>query len=101
MPFEWLKHHYVINKAPDYAAKTLAAYALGIRSGGSIRGVRIEVEPDGCQASKNLPHNAVYLPEDAPLIPLQGCTRGTGCTCVYRPVMAYQSEQEAGEAERE
>jgi hypothetical protein len=101
MPFEWLKHHYVINKAPDYAAKTLAAYALGIRSGGSIRGVRIEVQPDGCEGSRSLPQNAVYQPEDAPLIPLQDCTLGTGCTCVYRPVMAYQIKQEAGEAEGE
>ena len=41
MPFDWLKSfHQEIEKAPDYAEKTLAAYRLGMKAKGSIRGVR-------------------------------------------------------------
>ncbi len=91
MPFDWLKSfHQDIQKAPDYAEKTLAAYRLGIRSKGSIRGVRIEVDGDGCPASRALDPHAEYSPDDAPHLPLPDCAKGLHCRCVYRPVMAYE-----------
>jgi hypothetical protein len=91
MPFEWLKGlHQDIEKTPDYAEKTLAAYRLGIKAGGSIRGVRIEVDEAGCPASRALDPDAEYLPDDAPLLPLPDCSKGLNCRCVYRPVMAYE-----------
>lgn len=91
MPFEWLKgFHQDIEKTLDYAEKTLAAYRLGMKAGGSIRGVRIEVDPVGCAASRALDADAEYLPDDAPHLPLPGCSRGLHCRCVYRPVMAYE-----------
>ncbi len=91
MPFEWLKgFHQDMEKAPDYAEKTLAAYQLGMKAKGSIRAVRIEVDPDGCEASRALDPTAEYQPDDAPHLPLPACGKGGRCRCVYRPVMAYE-----------
>ena len=95
MPFEWIKRfQQSVPKAKDYAEKTLAAYRLGMRAGGSIRGVRIVAGEGACEAARELPDGQVYLPDEAPHLPLQGCPYGEGCPCVYRPVMKY--EQEAG-----
>jgi hypothetical protein len=91
MPFNWLKNfHQEMAKAPDYAEKTLAAYRLGMKAGGSIRGVRIEVDEAGCPACRALDPEAEYLPDDAPHLPLPDCSKGLNCRCVYRPVMAYE-----------
>ena len=91
MSFNWLKQfHRETKKAPDYAEKTLEAYARGIRAGGSIRGVRIQVDDGCCQAARELPQDAVYQPEQAPRLPLPGCPQNARCRCVYRPVMAYE-----------
>lgn len=95
MPFEWLNNfHQDMEKRPDYAEKTLAAYRLGMKAKGSIRGVRIEVDEDGCPASKLLDHDAEYHPDDAPRLPLPECVKGSKCRCVYRPVMAYEPTDE-------
>jgi hypothetical protein len=91
MPFDWLKNfHQEMAKSPDYAEKTLAAYRLGMKAGGSIRGVRIEVDELGCPASRALDPDAEYLPDEAPHLPLPDCSKGLNCRCVYRPVMAYE-----------
>lgn len=98
MPFEWLKgFHQDMEKAPDYAEKTLAAYRLGMKAKGSIRGVRIEVDPDGCAAVRALDAAAEYDPDDAPRLPLPGCPKGGHCRCVYRPVMAYEVPREGSD----
>jgi hypothetical protein len=98
MAFEWLKRFQrEMVKAEDYAEKTLAAYRLGMKAKGSIRGVRVESDPDGCAASRGLDATAVYHPDDAPELPLPDCHKGRGCGCVYRPVMTYEptvNEQE-------
>jgi hypothetical protein len=52
--------------------------------------VRIHVDETGCTASKSLDQSAEYLPDDAPILPLDGCTKGSHCRCVYRPVMSYE-----------
>lgn len=94
MPFEWLKDfHQDMQKAPDYAEKTLAAYRLGIKAKGSIRGVRIEIDEEGCPATRALDPSAEYLPDDAPHLPLPDCTKGLSCRCVYRPVMSYEPRE--------
>lgn len=91
MSFNWLnRFHGEMEKAPDYAEKTLAAYRLGMRAKGSIAGVRIEVMSDCCELAKELDKTAVFHPDDAPHLPLAGCPKERGCTCVYRPVMAYE-----------
>lgn len=101
MSFNWLKQFHCETKKTDhYAEKTLKAYALGIKAGGSIRGVRIQVGEDCCQAARGLPPDAVYQPEDAPRLPLEACPLGQACRCVYRPVMAYEpAGKQDGEAE--
>jgi hypothetical protein len=96
MPFKWLKQfHSESKKSPDYAEKTLQSYARGIKAGGSIRGVRIAVHDTSCEAAQRLPHNEVYLPEEAPRLPLKGCPLGEGCRCVYRPVMDYEEVEDS------
>lgn len=91
MAFDWLStFQRGLEKGPDYAEKTLAAYALGMKAKGSIVGVSIEVDPECCDAARKLPADAVYQPAHAPRLPLPGCARGEKCRCVYRPVMSYQ-----------
>jgi hypothetical protein len=95
MSFNWLKgFHQNMEKPPNYAAKTLAAYRLGMKAKGSIRGVRIEIDEEGCEASCRLDPDREYLPDEAPLVPLPDCTKGSKCGCVYRPVMTYEAEDQ-------
>lgn len=94
MPFDWLDDfHQQMEKPANYAEKTLAAYKLGMKARGSIAGVRIEIDPDGCQACRALDTAAVYHPDEAPHLPLPECDRGRHCRCVYRPVMSYEVEE--------
>ena len=95
MTFNWLNNfHREMEKPADYAEKTLAAYRLGMRSGGSIAGVRIQVDADCCQLARDLPAAAVYHPDEAPHLPLPDCPLGRRCRCVYRPVMTYEQNPE-------
>ena len=98
MSFEWLSEFQrQMEKPDDYAEKTLAAYKLGIKAGGSISGIRIQVAEDSCRPAKALTPGIVYQPDDAPHLPLQACSRGRRCGCVYRPVMTYQLGNEGAE----
>ncbi|MCB8976457.1 MAG: hypothetical protein H6657_03410 [Ardenticatenaceae bacterium] len=95
MSFEWLnKFHKDMEKSADYAEKTLAQYRLGMKANGSIVGVAILVDEDGCEACRALPADAVYHPDEAPHLPLPECSKGNHCRCVYRPVMTYQQNDE-------
>jgi hypothetical protein len=90
MPFEWLnRFHQEMEKPADYAQKTLAAYRLGMKAGGAIRGVIIQAPGDACPAAVALPVGNVYHPDEAPRLPLPACSQSGACRCVYRPVMAY------------
>ncbi len=95
MSFDWLRNFQQKKEKPrDYAEKTLAAYRLGMRANGSIVGVSITTDPDGCSASKALEPDAIYHPDDAPHVPLASCDRKQTCACVYRPIMSYQVEDQ-------
>ncbi len=95
MAFEWLdKLQHAKLKASNYADKTLAAYALGMKARGSILGVAIEPGPDCCEAARHLEAAQVHHPSTAPRLPLPACDRGRRCQCVYRPVMSYQRSSE-------
>ena len=95
MTFAWLdRFQHKIEKDPDYATKTLAAYRLGMKAKGSIVGVVIKPAPNCCEAARNLPPGKMYHPDEAPRLPLPECSEGRACGCVYRPVMSYeQSDQ--------
>jgi hypothetical protein len=94
MSFEWLnKFQQDMEKSDDYAEKTLAAYKLGMRSKGSIAGVRVVLAPGACAVCGAVEQTAVYHPDDAPRIPLTDCQNGGKCRCVYRPVMTYEIEE--------
>lgn len=91
MSFEWLnRFQHQMEKPENYAEKMLAAYRLGMKAKGSIAGVRIEIDTDGCQACRNIDTNAVFHPDEAPHLPLPDCSKGRRCGCVYRPVMTYE-----------
>jgi hypothetical protein len=90
MAFEWLdRFQRGMQKRPDYAEKTLAAYARGMKAHGAIVGVAVKPGSGCCEAAARLTPGEVHEPAHAPRLPLPGCTRGAGCTCVYRPVMRY------------
>jgi len=91
VPFDWLnKFQQDMEKTSDYAEKTLAAYKLGMRAKGSIAGVQVRIDPDGCDACLRLDLDTIYHPDEAPRLPLSECDRNRRCRCVYRPVMTYQ-----------
>lgn len=78
-------------KPANYAEKALSAYRLGVKAGGAIQGVRILVGEDSC-AECRLHADIVYSPEDAPILPLDGCTHAEGCRCAYTPAMKASGE---------
>jgi len=89
--FDWLNDFQQgIEKSPDYAEKTLAAYKLGMKAKGSIVGVRILIDSNGCSACSELDPEKIYHPDEAPLLPLAACDKANKCQCVYRPVMNYE-----------
>ncbi len=91
MPFEWLNtFHKKMKKPDDYAEKTLAQYRMGMKAKGSIVGVAISIDEDGCDACRQLDPGAITHPDDTPILPLEACSKGRACGCVYRPVMEYQ-----------
>ena len=93
MAFDWLTtFHQQTEKEPDYAEKTLARYRLGIRGKGSIVGVSILRSPDCCELARGLEEGRIYDPQEVPSLPLSGCPQGCRCSCVYRPVMKYQTK---------
>lgn len=95
--FAWLNQfHQGMDKPENYAEKTLAAYRLGMRAKGSIVGVRVVVASDSCcqLAQEQIDPEAIYTPDNAPHLPLPDCPQGLQCTCVYRPVMKYEVEEE-------
>lgn len=93
MPFEWLRTFQgSLEKPADYAAKTLSSYRLGMKAGGSIVGVVVLTGDDCCDAARELPHGTIYLPDEAPRLPLPGCSACDQCRCVYRPRMTYQED---------
>jgi hypothetical protein len=79
-----------MKKPENYAEKTLAAYRLGIKAKGSIVGVRVAIDSQGCAACLRIDQTAVFHPDDAPHVPLPECTKADTCGCVYRPVMTYE-----------
>ncbi len=85
----WLHEHFHKLATPEAAQNAIARYRMGIKSGGSIRGVRIDPGPGACDACRALAAN-VYQPDEVPALPLEGCTNPTGCQCAYRPVMVYE-----------
>ena len=91
MSFDWLnRFHHRIEKDETYAVKTLAAYAFGMKAKSSVVGVGVQIGPDCCAAARRLTAGKVYLPDEAPHLPLPDCPQGSRCGCVYRPVMKYQ-----------
>jgi len=87
MAFDWLTDFFRKSDKPvDYAERTLAAYRMGMNAQGAIRGVRVDVGEDCCDAARALPAGAVYHPDSAPRLPLPGCPHGGRCRCAYRPV---------------
>lgn len=91
MAFNWLnKFQKEMEKPANYAEKTLAQYRLGMKAKGSIAGVRIVVDADGCGACAEISAETIFHPDDAPRLPLSACTKGNRCQCVYRPVMSYE-----------
>ena len=95
MSFDWLNDfQQEMGKSADYAQKTLSAYKLGMKAKGSIAGVMIIIDPQGCEPCRQLDPDALYHPDEAPHLPLPDCDRGLRCRCIYRPVMTYQIDAE-------
>jgi hypothetical protein len=84
----WITSHVRRPKDPSYAKRVLDRYRLGMKAGGAIRGVRVLAGADSCAACRAAAQGE-YLPNEAPIIPIAGCTHPEGCRCAYAPVMDY------------
>jgi len=88
--YDWLNtFQHRVEKENNYSEKTLAAYALALKAKGAISGVMVEPGRDCCDAARRLAAGKVYMPSNAPRLPLPDCTQGGHCGCVYRPAMKY------------
>jgi hypothetical protein len=47
--------------------------------------VRISVSNDSCPACRKA--EGAYTKEDAPKLPIEGCSHELGCRCFYQPVL--------------
>jgi hypothetical protein len=52
---------------------------------GRIRGVRVQAAIDACPKCRSLA-GKIYKPQEMPRIPIDGCSKPTGCRCCYLPV---------------
>jgi hypothetical protein len=95
MKWLWLQDLVRKPKDAEYAKIVLDRYRLGIKAHGEIRGARIIPGSEQCEKAMSVA-GKTYLPDDAPLIPIQGCSLPGGCCCSYTPVMKY--EPQMGEA---
>jgi hypothetical protein len=86
---QWLRDHVRYPKDAHYARRVLDRYRLGMKARGAIRGVRIITGSDSCPVCQALAE-AVYHPDAAPIIPIDGCTHPGGCRCAYTAVMTYE-----------
>lgn len=91
MQWQWLQDHVRRPKDARYAERVLNQYRLGMKSHGAIRGVRVITGPDSCPTCR-AHAEAVYHPDEAPIIPMVGCTHPGGCRCAYAAVMTYETE---------
>lgn len=90
MQWQWLQDHVRRPKDPHYAERVLDRYRLGMKAHGAIRGVRIITGSDSCPICRQYA-GTVFLPDDAPIIPIAGCTQAGGCRCAYTAVMDYDA----------
>ncbi len=88
MPMEWLKEHFRTTRDAYQPQRALERYKMGMKSGGSIRAVRVMAGPDSCPSCQALT-GRIYALDQAPVLPNPDCTNPRGCHCAYRPVMAY------------
>jgi hypothetical protein len=94
MAFDWLnKFQQGLEKEPDYAEKTLAAYRLGMKAKGSIVGVVVQAAPNCCDEARAIAPEKVFHPDEAPKLPLPHCPWQRRCGCIYRPAMSYQQSR--------
>jgi len=94
MVFDWLnKFQQDLEKDPNYAERTLAAYRLGMKAKGSIVGVVVQPSENCCEAARQLKPQKIYHPDEAPPLPLPDCPQQRRCGCVYRPAMTYQQHE--------
>jgi len=92
MQWRWLQDHVRKPKDSLYAQRVLERYRMGMKARGAIRGVQVIVGDDSCPICRQYA-GAVYHPDDAPIIPITGCTQQGGCRCAYRAVMDYEEAE--------
>ncbi len=51
-----------------------------------VRAVILEVHDDGCPACQQ--YQGSYPKDQAPHLPIEGCSHTDGCRCFYQPVLA-------------
>jgi hypothetical protein len=51
-----------------------------------ISEIRLIVMPDACPACQD--GEGTYSKQEAPILPIEGCSHPSGCRCFYEPVLA-------------
>lgn len=88
MSWQWLQDYVRRPKDAQDAQRILDRYRLGKKAYGAIRGVRIITSSDSCPTCRKYA-KVIFGLDEAPPIPISGCTNPKGCRCTYTAAMDY------------
>jgi hypothetical protein len=74
-----------VQQSYEKPAKVHEAALERIRNGGIATKVRILTNHDSCPVCRSV--EGAYDFDEAPELPLEGCSHPYGCRCVYEPVL--------------
>jgi len=75
-----------VNCKAELAVFSETATALKrIQANPRVKLVKVAVSGDACPACRQA--QATYAKEQAPALPVEGCSHGGGCRCFYEPVL--------------
>jgi hypothetical protein len=68
----------------EYSTRAVALTRL--RANPRVRAIRVTVAGDACSACYGAMNT--YTKDEAPRLPLEGCSHENGCRCFYEPVLS-------------
>ena len=68
----------------EYKTKQQSDILTKLRANPRVRMIRV-ASPEDCNVGQSI--QGVFTKEDAPELPIKGCSRSGGCICAYEPVL--------------
>jgi hypothetical protein len=73
-----------MNPDLEYKTKQQAEILVRLRANPRVLTIRVAA-PEECNVGQSV--QGVYSKEDAPELPVKGCSRPGGCICAYEPIL--------------